>query len=295
MTTKIVSVSATQSKMQVNDLDSFTFDSAGNLGVASLNGGQLGGFRNRIINGGVDIAQRGTSSGLDASWAYRTVDRWGIQGGATGGFTSRATDTAPGCRYAATVGRANTATNTTPVQIMQCIESGTAVSLRGQTVILSAYVRKGTGYSGGNLSISMHSGTGVDESLFTANGSYTGNQTFLTSAALLSTYTRVSLVAVMPTDISELSVTFGYVPTGTASLDDCFYISGVQLEVTDPANPKATPFEQRPYGMELALCQRYYWKTEAAGTGGSGLIYGISTQALVTVWDNSKRAVLPFR
>ena len=33
-----------------------------------------------------------------------------------------------------------------------------------------------------------------------------------------------------------------------------FYITGVQLEV----GSQATNFEFRPYGMELALCQRYY-------------------------------------
>ena len=35
-------------------------------------------------------------------------------------------------------------------------------------------------------------------------------------------------------------------------------IAGVQLEV----GKNATEFEHRPYGEELALCQRYYWKTE---------------------------------
>ena len=38
-----------------------------------------------------------------------------------------------------------------------------------------------------------------------------------------------------------------------------WYITGVQLEV----GKNATDFEHRSYGEELALCQRYYWKTSA--------------------------------
>ena len=41
-----------------------------------------------------------------------------------------------------------------------------------------------------------------------------------------------------------------------------FYITGVQLEV----GSTATEFERRPYGTELALCQRYYQHSYATGT-----------------------------
>ena len=60
-----------------------------------------------------------------------------------------------------------------------------------------------------------------------------------------------------------------------------FYITGVQLE----AGSVATPFEHRMYGQELALCQRYYYKT---GSGGSTLYIGAvgtyqSTRTLAVV------------
>lgn len=49
-----------------------------------------------------------------------------------------------------------------------------------------------------------------------------------------------------------------YAPTGAVSIvgtnGATFYITGVQVEV----GTQGTPFEWRPYPVELALCQRYY-------------------------------------
>jgi hypothetical protein len=50
-------------------------------------------------------------------------------------------------------------------------------------------------------------------------------------------------------------------------------ITGVQLE----QNLQPTPFEQRPIGVELALCQRYYWRT--INSSAYGLIMGGGVEA----------------
>jgi hypothetical protein len=70
-----------------------------------------------------------------------------------------------------------------------------------------------------------------------------------------------------------------------------FYITGVQLEV----GSTATSFDYRPYGTELALCQRYYWKNSGApqyiriGTGPANT----TTDALITVFMQTPMRVAP--
>jgi hypothetical protein len=53
------------------------------------------------------------------------------------------------------------------------------------------------------------------------------------------------------------------------TLNATWQVTGVQLE----KGSKSTPFENRPYGTEFNLCQRYYWRnsvTEAYGWFGLG-------------------------
>jgi hypothetical protein len=61
-----------------------------------------------------------------------------------------------------------------------------------------------------------------------------------------------------------------------------FYITGVQLE----KGSTATAFDYRPYGTELALCQRYYEKI-AIGLGGGYAAGGVNI-------SNQARLMLPF-
>jgi hypothetical protein len=59
-------------------------------------------------------------------------------------------------------------------------------------------------------------------------------------------------------------MTISYTPSGTAGGFDYFDVTGVQLE----KGTLATPFEVRPYAVELQLCQRYYQVFGPGNTSG---------------------------
>ena len=61
-----------------------------------------------------------------------------------------------------------------------------------------------------------------------------------------------------------------------------FYITGVQLEV----GSTATSFDYRPYGTELALCQRYYFKSDMGNNGYKlGAIYNSTVDRAIIQYD----------
>jgi len=58
-----------------------------------------------------------------------------------------------------------------------------------------------------------------------------------------------------------------------------FYITGVQLE----KGSTATSFDYRPYGTELALCQRYYWKFSPLAGGRINNAYAESSTSCLGI------------
>ena len=68
-----------------------------------------------------------------------------------------------------------------------------------------------------------------------------------------------------------------------------FYITGVQLE----KGSTATSFDYRPYGTELRLCQRYYYRffpASANGMFGSGYTYDTATAIFYQKFPVNMRA-----
>ena len=224
------------------------------------------GFRNRIINGAMQIDQRsnGASFTMTASTygSYGSCDRWNFgNSNASGCVAQRVTSTLAGFPYALQIQRSSTSTVTGFFGTAQDIETLNCQDLAGQTVTLSFYAQAGANFSAASnlINVFVATGTGTDQSsnlMWTS--AWTGFAKPLnTTATLTTTWTRYSYTVVIPAGTNEIAAAFYYTPTGTAGTADYFQITGVQLE----PGPVATPFERKLYNQVLADCQRYYEKS----------------------------------
>jgi hypothetical protein len=220
---------------------------------------QYYGFKNRIINGGVTISQRGTSVTLTAATFTYGPDRWVGYTANTGSTLSQSTDVPAnqGLRNSLRFQRpaGNTGVNGHVVQ--QIIESINMFDLAGQQVTLSFWAKAGANYSqvGSILNCAVSTGTVADQGSASSIGAWTGfAQPINSNVTLTTTWTRYTLTGSIGSSALEMAAFFFWTPSGTAGADDAVYITGVQLE----KGSTATSFDYRPYGTELVLCQRYY-------------------------------------
>lgn len=207
-------------------------------------------FRNRLINGDMRIAQRGGASTLQG---YVTVDRWycARYTGAPGLSTCQVYGAFSSNKYCISLQRDAGNTNTSGLFLSQAIEGYSCKDLAGKTVTLSFLV--GTGASvttTGHAAYILYQTTGSDIGI---NGSWTAlQQTFTVVPG--SSFALKSFQFTIPSNATQLTVSISFNVTGTAGVDDRFYITEIQLE--GGASP--TQFDRRPYGIELGLCKRYY-------------------------------------
>ena len=216
--------------------------------------------KNFVINGGMDIWQRGTSFAITSSLGY-SADRW-CSYSASAITISQVASGLTGFQYALRMQRNSGSSTTSYSQIVYNSESKNSYPLAGQTITMSFWARAGTNYSSASngLNLFVESGTGTDENQY--NGYYTGGTLPInTTATLTTSWQKFSYSCAIPSNSTQFGVGFNYTPTGTAGAADYFDITGVQLEIASTA----TQFSRAggSIGGELALCQRYYWQVGA--------------------------------
>jgi hypothetical protein len=261
-------------------------DSAASTGLAWKSyGAQVVAGKNAVINGGMDIWQRGTSITGTSGIPY-TADRWQVtRVGATGYTITRQSSgaTLPEIQYCLRAQRDSGNTNTTLLGAFYSVESVNSIPFAGKTSTLSFYIRAGANYSGGAVTVEFSQGTGTDQNII--SGGFTGKTNVGSSSVTLTTsWQRVTITGTVATTTTQLGLQFYYTPTGTAGAADYFEITGVQLEL----GSTATPFSRAGGTIqgELAACQRYYRRWTAGTAYGTLSMFGTglsSTQAICAV------------
>ena len=251
------------------------------LGSSALLPAGLG-FRNVLINGDFKVWQRGTSKAMAVGAGTGFIaDRWTAAraGYAAGGTVSRQTASLDGFQYCSRVQRNSGNTSTAVNYYFQTLESVTSIPLANKPVVYSFYIRAGANFSG-SVTAKLYSGTATDQVNY-PDGGITGSATVITSTLSLTTsWQRVVLYGNVGTSATQLFAGFEWTPSGTAGAADYYEITGVQLE----QNYQPTPFEQRPYGIELALCQRYYWRTIDSQGIGLMMVGGVEATTAAAVY-----------
>jgi hypothetical protein len=237
---------------------------------------QYTGFRNAIINGNFDIWQRGTS--FTGSGSEYGADRW---------LNARIGSSSTMSRQAFTLGQTDVPNEPTYFCRMAVTSSAAAGNysfaqqviedvrtFAGQTVTLSFYA-KADGAKPISTEFVQYFGTGGSPS---ASIQAIGT----TKTTLSSSWQKITVTASVPS-ISGKTLgsnndhgfmlriwldAGGDFNTNTNTLGQqsgTFDIAQVQIE----AGSVATPFERRPIGTELALCQRYYRIIDELSYNGS--------------------------
>lgn len=243
---------------------------------------QYTGFKNRIINGAMMIDQRNAGASFTPTVgtpAY-TLDRWSAYLTSGSGHTVQQVSDAPtgfSNSLKVTVGTGASPSSTQqnilwqPIEGYNCADLGLGTA-NAATVTVSFWVKCSLS---GTFNLWLENGAGTIRAYpttFTINSTGTWEYKTVTVAldtSAVGTWSKTNGVGLIPGfslgsgsnfvgtantwqtgDYKATSGATNVIATSGAT----FQVTGVQLE----KGSTATSFDYRPYGTELALCQRYY-------------------------------------
>ena len=261
-------------------------------------------FRNIVINGDMQVAQRATSSASITTTGYYTLDRWQTFISSLGTWTmSQSTDVPSGYGFANSLKLDCTTADASPAasdrllirqtfegQNLQYLKKGTAnaVSLTASfwvkstktgTFILELFDENNTRSISKSYTVNVSNTWEFKTVTFDGDttGAFTNNNeaslTVLFWLGAGTTYTSGTLATTWGSTTSA-NRAVGQVNIADSTSND-FLITGVQLE----AGTSASDFEFLPYDVDLARCRRYL-QTLVQINGGTQMIgvgYSYST------------------
>lgn len=253
-------------------------DSDNVTGVASINGNALAGYRNVLINGGMQINKRAAATNADNTYAH---DRWYILTETSTVAVSNQTLIENGWTHAMRITQSQATAQR--FGVAQIVESINCRHLRGSAVTLSARVRCSASTT---LRYVIIEWTGLADTVtsdfvndwtsatFTAGNFFTSTSTTVagtgSTTLTANTAATVSLTATLGSSGNNIAVMFW--TDSTQAQNVTLDVGKVQLE----PGSTATPFERRPQTTESMLCLRYYEKLSGA-TGDRYIRRGYGT------------------
>jgi len=255
-----------------------------------LTNSQIGGRRNIVINGAMQVSQRSTSVSSITATGYHALDRFKLLYTDAGTWTMSQSSTTPNgfgnsLKLDCTSAKSSLASDSR-LFLMTSIEGQDVQQFKKGTsdaeqYTLSFHVRSNkTGTY--QVNIEDNDNIRIVGSTYTISSANTWEKKEITFVAdttgAFANDTGDSL-AIMWALVAGTDNSSGAVPTAweskvntdrgaglgvnlADSTDNEWYITGVQLEV----GSQATPFEHRSFGEELQLCQRYYYERCGSGT-----------------------------
>jgi len=208
--------------------------------------------KNKIINGNFDFWQRGTTASYSVQSSQYLSDRWHMRTTATANVTTS--------RQSFTVGQTDVPNNPKYFYRWDITSHTTG------TGILEQRIEDVSTFAGNTFTLSFWAKCNSSQTMSTAyqqifgtGGSATVTRTGL-SCSLTTSWQKFTHTFTLPSISGKtiaggndyLNIRFN-MPNAVCTVD----IAQVQIE----AGSAATEFEHRPYGTELSLCQRYYFRT----------------------------------
>jgi hypothetical protein len=259
-----------------------------------------GNFKNRIINGAMVIDQRNAGASVTPANGAYTLDRWTVVQTTASKFSiqQNAGSVTPPVGFTNYLGvtslSAYSITSSDAYRIAQWVEGFNIADLawgtaNAQPVTVSFWVRSSlTGTFGGQIfnhsatraypfTYTISSANTWEQKSVTIAGDTTGSWVTNNGAGLLLGF-GLGYGSSLSGTANAWNAGTAFMPTGATSVvgtnGATFYITGVQLE----KGSTATSFDYRPYGTELALCQRYYQRF-------TGILYGSNANVGYAVWS----------
>lgn len=226
------------------------------------------GFKNKFINGGFNVWQRGASFNITASGEY-TADRWLVRGALVVGGTVNAS-------FNHTFGvdshiKIDHVGGTSNGYIGQKIEGK---KLLGETVTYSCEVFVDNVCDFALRRITIENAVSTSDLITAKTSVIAGSWVKLEFTATIADAITSTL-----NESDNLGIYLQYYGNGVDAVGtNSIRVRKVQIEV----GTVATPFEQRPLGLEFSLCQRYYQvvgKMQCTGSAANIYTYNSSTLA----------------